>query len=1089
VRKILFGLFIFVCLAVVAVLVAPSVIDWNERRDWVERRLTAYLGRAVEIEGDIDLALLPTPILTAEEVVLLDDGGEPLVGIGAIDVRAGFLPLVVGDLDIERLVLIDTTIELSEDGFDLAGAVSRDAGGIRLDRVTVENGRILWREPDGGTRVLVDRVFAQLTAESLAGPFTFVGSFEVGGTGFTADISTGRLSSGGAWPVAMSFGIDGSDALADYGGLVSASGQLQGELEIEGSNAARLAQRLVGGIAMPTLFEQPFSLAARVNGNAADIAFSDLGFTMGDVRITGDVGVVAGAVPEIALDLSVNHLDVSEWRFSDASEGPSPADWLLGHAGPVAFPRDMVLSVDAEIGALTAGGAPMRQLRVAALMADGVVSVSRFTSQLPGGSDVRGVGTLSAEDGTARFDTGIEVASGDFRRLLGWLGLDVSDVPSTRLRAFTGEANLTGTWSDLQVTGIDVRVDSTRLTGGVVFRDRGRLGVGARLTIDALNIDGYLPEPLGAPRAALADLAGFIDRNWGLLASFDASVEIGLDTLTVADTRLSDLRADLILNQNTLTVSNLAVGGVEGGRVALTGSIGQIVPLAGVDLTVDSEAAALRPLLTLLDQPLDWPVERLGQVGAVVRMVGDPGEVDVEANLTAAGGTVLVGGTVLTPLETPALDIALRATHPELLRVLRLIDPAYQPREDLGDLDIYTRIDGLTHSLRFDDIIGQVGPTTVGGVATLDLTGDIPSLGVELSASGIPVDSFLPEAEVSFVAPGSSRWSTDPFQWPSLDGIDLSLLLSARTIGIGGLTLSDPALRARLSGGAISLDQLSARLFGGTFGLSGRFLPGSRTEVEADFRLADADLARTLDQAAGIEGLTGTLNARLAVGGAGTSMADLIGRLEGDGLISVAQGVAEGLDLDEAAVRLGTLDGPLEFLQVLRGPLSNGTSEFAALNATLEVAGGIIASDDIRWRLTAGRGEGEARLDMARLQLDAMIDIGFFDYPAAPAFGLRIFGPLDRLERRIQAESLQAWVAQRAAEALTDRLRNEPAPDTAPDTTPGPGSDEEPASGTETAPVGGEGLPPAEEPPLPPADVEAPAEPPAAAEDGDPTGS
>src|SRR5690606_35435538 len=128
-----------------------------------------------------------------------------------------------------------------------------------------------------------------------------------------------------------------------------------------------------------------------VGGTADHVALSNLALTMGDVRITGAGDIAVSRQPAVTLDLSVNHLDVADWRFPDASVGPSPAAWLLGQAGPVAFPRGVTLAIDAEIGALTAGGAPIRQVRLDALLGDGVVSVSRLTAQLPGGSDLRGV--------------------------------------------------------------------------------------------------------------------------------------------------------------------------------------------------------------------------------------------------------------------------------------------------------------------------------------------------------------------------------------------------------------------------------------------------------------------------------------------------------------------------------------------------------------------------------------------------------------------------------------------------------------------------------------------------------------------------
>ena len=131
----------------------------------------------------------------------------------------------------------------------------------------------------------------------------------------------------------------------------------------------------------------------------------------------------------------------------------------------------------------------------------------------------------------------LDANADNLRALLEWLGYAVDRVPADRLRKFSVTAQVTGRPDNIQFAGLDLRVDTSRVTGGIAYVDRGRPGFGARLEIDRLNLDAYAPdltgvsdtgEPHVRPEGvAKPDLAGW-------LAGFDANLNADIGTLTVA---------------------------------------------------------------------------------------------------------------------------------------------------------------------------------------------------------------------------------------------------------------------------------------------------------------------------------------------------------------------------------------------------------------------------------------------------------------------------------------------------------------------------------------------------------------------------
>lgn len=1040
-KKIAFGLFVLVCLAIVTVLALPSFIDWNTRRDWVERQLSAMLDREVEIAGELDFALLPTPILSAERVRLTNEGGETLADIDTVDLRMALLPLLGGRFAMEQVTLVNPVVDLMAGGAGLGLNATlgepASADRVRLDSLTLENGTLRWLAPDAGREIVLDGIFAQISADSLAGPFTVVGGLNVDGRPVSVELAAGRLSAAGAWPMTIDFGLDGSGAEGRYSGLVGLDGHLQGDLSVEGGDLVETLGDLFAAVDLPTEWAQPFSLSARLAGRDGVLDVNGLEFAVAETRASGGMAITLAETPTVAVNANINRVDLA--RSASEAEGR----WLSALTEDRwPLPAGLRLTTDLSIGALGLGGTPVRQVRLNATLADGALSISRLTAQMPGGTDLRAVGTVGpGEDGRSQADIAVEMASGDLRRLLTWAGLDVSAVPGTRLRAFNGRAAIVGRPDDLQITGLDVVVDTMRLSGGLAFRDQGRPGLGLRLEVDDLNLDAYVEAPLAAPGeilAAGAAGAADLDAIWPALAGFDVNLDVSLGRVQAAGLSVDRVHLVGTLNRGRLDVRDASIADFEGASVELSGRIEQVWPIEDVDLTLDLAAADPRRVLDALGIDLDWPIERLGAGEGHVRVVGGVDRLDLEARLGVDVGDIALGGSIADPIGRPVYDLATRITHDDLLQVIQVAWPSYAPRGDLGALDLYATIEGTNEALTFGDLVGQLGEITVGGQIRLDSDGARPSFDVALGTNHVSVEPFLPWPEPSFVAPGQNRWSTQPFDWPDLSAVDGHLLLTAGTVELAGMVLDAPALEGGLDGGVFTLSQASAGLFGGQAGLSGRVDFDERTELDFDFALANADLGRMLRDGAGIDGASGTLDLALRGAGRGESPADLVADLSGEGLLAVRDGTVDRLDLATVSDRLGMLEDPLEFLEVVRGPLVDGTTAFAAFNAPLTVDAGVIASDAVRWRADAGLGEGSGSLDLTSLVFNALLDVTLFAHPDAPPFAIEFSGSLDRLQRSLDTDALSAWVAQRAAEALTDRLRAPEAPAPAPDGPPRP---------------------------------------------------
>ena len=63
-KKFLFGLIGLVVIAVAALLVGPGLWDWNGYKPEILARIKAETGRQMMIDGDLSLAIVPSPRVT-----------------------------------------------------------------------------------------------------------------------------------------------------------------------------------------------------------------------------------------------------------------------------------------------------------------------------------------------------------------------------------------------------------------------------------------------------------------------------------------------------------------------------------------------------------------------------------------------------------------------------------------------------------------------------------------------------------------------------------------------------------------------------------------------------------------------------------------------------------------------------------------------------------------------------------------------------------------------------------------------------------------------------------------------------------------
>jgi uncharacterized protein involved in outer membrane biogenesis len=675
-RKILFIVGGIVVLLVVAVLVGPSFVDWNQYKPQIAAEVEKATGRTLSIDGDLSLSILPAPTLTAEGVRFANiEGGSAadMMTLEALDVRVAFMPLLSGDIQVTSVTLVSPTILLEKlaDGSanweiqpagdadaaasdtaetDTAGTDTAPGGSggmqIGIDKVTIENGTLIYIDHAAGSEQRVESLNAEIAAPTLQGPFSLKGDAIAAGFPLGFDITTGRIVEAEPIDLSLALTLDEDAASLRFGGTVATGEQIavDGTLAGEASDLGAVMAAL-GGASTPALEGKAFELSGTVVSTQSEaesaIRMDDLEVQLGDMTATGAFEATLGETMAIVTTLKMGRIDADALieAFGGTADGADGEDGTSETAA-FALPSGIDAAVDLSIDAVTLKGGVVNQVRlVAHLLPEGMLTIERFNAQMPGGSNLSLAGDVAPAEGVPSFAGVLEASSDNLRGLMSWLGVEAAGVPNDRLRNLTLASRVTASPDQIQLGEIDMRLDNSKIQGGVVIAlpnaNRSNPAFGVGLAIDQINLDAYMPPP-GTGEASDGDgAAGNPLGGLAPLADINANVELRVGSLTLNGQQIEGLHLDGTLDGGTLTLRDLSVSQFAGGSGTVSGTITELAGAPRFDTRIDLDVAdATRAMQTagMADAPAG-----LGRMTLAGTLAGGAEDVAYDLAFTIAG--------------------------------------------------------------------------------------------------------------------------------------------------------------------------------------------------------------------------------------------------------------------------------------------------------------------------------------------------------------------------------------------------------------------------------------------------------------------
>lgn len=761
-RKVLLGILGVVVVGLVAVLVAPSFIDWNQQKTRIAEQVFDATGERIAIEGDVSLALLPTPRLSAAGVRLAGrEGGPDRLTLKSLDLQVALAPLLGGEIEVASLVMVEPVVlyEIDEQGqanwsldqgdglpsgvadTNATTGEAADQGlALRVHSLRIQGGTLIYRDLREGREGRVEAIGADLSAGSLSGPFRLDGGFRYADESFDLSASVGRLdrASGASSVLSLTapglgdaeFAWDGSVALNDP--------SARGRLAVSGASLAQLADfARERGIELPAP-EMDYELAVELSYGGNTLMVEDAALRLGDSRLqgAGRIAVEPGASPDVRLELAAARIDLDELLSAlPASETDAAASGAAdSSSAPETLPLDLPFldqvtgRLDMTVDAVVFRGNTVRNAVFRGSLDEGEAFLETLGATLPGGAELVLSGKLTSPADGAAFDGGLEIRANDLRQTLAWLGQEVSGVADDRLRRLILVTDVSAKMAEggqrLDLNNLTADLDASRLRGGIATRLGARPGFGIGLSVDRLNLDAYLGSTLSdLPRdsgqetaeALRGEATGDIFQGipaLSLLDRFDANFDLHAEEVVLRGGAFRELRARGSLLAGALTFSELTADSFPGGTGRVSGRLTGLAD--GPQLTDGKFDISLQEpvrLLRYLGRPADDMLARLGPLTASGDVSGDLEAISLSLDLTGLGGrgrSVAIFRDLQGEPSVEAGNLSLSGMDgASVSAVLGL--PASHPLARLGTFDLALQANGSRTQVNYDLALSALG--------------------------------------------------------------------------------------------------------------------------------------------------------------------------------------------------------------------------------------------------------------------------------------------------------------------------------------------------------------------------------------------
>ncbi len=596
----LLGLAIAFIIALIAALIGPYFVDWNQFRPQFEAEASKVIGAPVRVAGELEARLLPSPTLRLRSVVVGGANDLGKVRADKLDVEFSLGSLMRGEWRATELTIGGMALDIGLDakgGIDWAASNGKfNLGGLAIDRLHLTGRAALHDALSHRTLELEDIVFSG-DVRALAGSMRGDGSVTVSGSRHPFRVSSSQSPDGNGTRLHLNVDSGARPVSVDLDGLLNFEGRSP---RFEGA----VTWAAAAGPKAATPSNVPWRVSAKVKADHAAAKLDQIEASYGvedtALKLTGAGELRFGTSPLLHAALSARQLDADRFAAREIAAGdkpniaksigkdsatPDPVRMLpVLRAVMVAFPEPPI-PTELELAAeqIVLGGRSVQNF-ASQLRSDAKLwAVDRLELRAPGSTRVSFSG--KAADGTSGlFKGALTIESSDPDALVMWLqGRSEATYRSQNPFRLSGDVNIAA--DSVAIDNVKSEIDGGAVEGRIAWTHGAANGAAFEAALKAERLD--LDSAGAFARAVLGPQSEWPER---------AQLSLAINHAISAGQDLHPFSAKLGYDPKNLTLENLKIGEASGvvleghgafdrtdatGKLALNSSAASLSQIAG----------------------------------------------------------------------------------------------------------------------------------------------------------------------------------------------------------------------------------------------------------------------------------------------------------------------------------------------------------------------------------------------------------------------------------------------------------------------------------------------------------------------------
>jgi large subunit ribosomal protein L24 len=518
VQTTLLGLAIAFIMALIAALIGPYFIDWNQFRPQFEAEATRVIGSPVRVAGAFDARLLPTPSLRLRTVTVGGANDLGKVHADKLDVAFSLGALMRGEWRADELTIGGMALDLGLDSNGridwLASSGKFNLGTLAIGRLNL-TGRIALHDATSRATLELNDIAFSGDVRALAGSIRGDGNFTLSGARYPFRVSSGQSADGAGTRVRLNVDPGARALSAELDGVLSFDARaprFDGTMVLAVPPGLKAPGGPNGDVPIP-----PWRISAKVKADPSAAKFDSLEASYGGednaLKVAGTADMRFGAAPLLQAVLSARQLDFDRFAGKEtAATDPLPLlaglRALMAEIPQAPFPAQLKFSSEQII----LNGRPLQNVAADLRADDKSWRIDRLDLQAPGATHVALSRANAAAANLAGAVSGaLSVESSDPDMLVAWLQgrreIVYRNQKPLRLR---GDVGVTA--DRVSIEAMTAEIDGGAVEGWLVLSNLPRKGgtrFEAELKADRLDLDAATAfvHALAGPQADWPDEA------------------------------------------------------------------------------------------------------------------------------------------------------------------------------------------------------------------------------------------------------------------------------------------------------------------------------------------------------------------------------------------------------------------------------------------------------------------------------------------------------------------------------------------------------------------------------------------------------